>query len=172
MHFRAGDIQAIGAPLPPSARNAIEGTIWGIPLNGFSPSLELDFQIPSKLVEGSTLSGPYAFSLSVLVLNHPINNPTPNFLTLSSAFSGMPLRTCIFAQAISRQLVHPDTPHPSKYHRKHDLGNSVKWIFTLSLIGFPNPIKTCRRFYDRLLRTRRWNAQSAERSNEHAHILV
>ncbi|GIY37496.1 hypothetical protein CDAR_600261 [Caerostris darwini] len=55
MNFRAGDIRAIGAPfthpllleMPSKARSG------GIPLNGFSPALELDLQIPSKLVGGS-----------------------------------------------------------------------------------------------------------------------
>ncbi|GIY15649.1 hypothetical protein CEXT_69731 [Caerostris extrusa] len=50
MHFRAGDIRAIGAS-PPSFLLEMpwKARSGGIPLNGFPPALEFYFQIKSKL---------------------------------------------------------------------------------------------------------------------------
>ncbi|GIY15647.1 hypothetical protein CEXT_69711 [Caerostris extrusa] len=81
----------------------------------------------------------------------------------------MPLQTCIFAQAISRQLVHPRPPTSSRNAIESTIwGNSVKWIFTHSRIDFQISSKLLK---DRLLRTRWRNAESAKQSNEHAHTL-
>ncbi|GIY15646.1 hypothetical protein CEXT_69701 [Caerostris extrusa] len=68
--------------------------------------------------------------------NHPINSLTPT-TDASSAFSGMPLQTCIFTHGrYPGQLVHPPPLFARDAIESTIWGNSVKWIFTCTPVDF------------------------------------